>query len=135
MPTRIIDVKFHHYNINTTVTFDSSIIVQFLDEIWPNEKLLLVGLDTEWLIIPKDDHVNDDPSKTTIIQVCVGMPHVKQHEYRCLLFKVCHADKVLEKLKHFLESPRCMFVGSKIGGDVHRLSIDHNISVARTLEL
>ncbi|GJN34735.1 hypothetical protein PR202_gb23426 [Eleusine coracana subsp. coracana] len=90
MQTHIINVKFHHHNINTTVTSDSSIVIQFLEEIWPNEKPLLIGLDTEWLIIPKADCVNDEPNKIAIIQ---------------------------------------------IGGDIHRLSIDHNISVARTSEL
>ncbi|KAK3157392.1 hypothetical protein QOZ80_2AG0121200 [Eleusine coracana subsp. coracana] len=132
--TCFVNVKFLHYNIDTTVTSDSSVIVKFLKEVWPNEEFFLFGLDTEWLIIPRVDRVNNDPNKTAIIRIYVGIPD-GDHRYRCLLLQVYHADKVPKELKDFLESPRCMFFGSKIGGDVHRLSIDHNISVARTSEL
>ncbi|KAL9416915.1 hypothetical protein AB3S75_039990 [Citrus x aurantiifolia] len=84
---------------------------------------LVVGLDTEWCLpIETNKH-----QKVAIIQLCVGQ--------RCLVFQLCHKDRMPQSLVDFLENDKFTFVGKGIENDANKLYQDYGLNVARTMDV
>ncbi|KAJ8622422.1 hypothetical protein MRB53_030951 [Persea americana] len=116
-------VKLHRHSILTTVTATSTVVDQWISDIYRIYRChlhhLLVGLDIEWR------PPNDSPVAT--LQLCVG--------HRCLIFQLIHADVIPESLVKFLGEPDFTFVGVGIEEDVKKLENHNQLYLSRTSDL
>jgi hypothetical protein len=60
--------KERYLSIKTTVTCNAGVVAEYINEIKgsPPPKRLLVGLDTEWILLLSGEH------KVALLQLCVG---------------------------------------------------------------
>ncbi|XP_037430745.1 Werner Syndrome-like exonuclease [Triticum dicoccoides] len=124
--TLVGDVDFEGDVITTTITSSGAAVAAWLRKIryvyrWVYHKLI-VGLDVEWR--PSYSHAQNP---VALLQLCVGR--------RCLIFQLLHADYFPQALVTFLADPDFRFVGVGVQDDANRLSNDHGIGVANTVDL
>jgi ribonuclease D len=124
--TFVMYVAFEGHEIKTTVTSSGTAVKRWLREIrymyrWVYHKLI-VGMDVEWR--PSYSRVQNP---VALLQLCVGS--------RCLIFQLLHADYFPEDLVRFLDDPRFRFVGVGVREDADRLSDNHGLPVATTVDL
>ncbi|KAA8517888.1 hypothetical protein F0562_015362 [Nyssa sinensis] len=123
----LYDVIFFNDQIHTLVTHTSSFVDEWISEI---ENLhqsrlqhLIVGLDVEWR--PNFNRNIDNPVAT--LQLCISR--------RCLIFQLLYASDFPKSLIDFLGNSNYTFVGVGIGSDVEKLTDDHGLVVATTVDL
>uniref|UniRef100_A0ACD6A1Z3 Uncharacterized protein n=1 Tax=Avena sativa TaxID=4498 RepID=A0ACD6A1Z3_AVESA len=124
--TFIMEVSFGNEEIVTTVTSSGAAVNRWLRQIrymyrWVYHKLI-VGLDVEWR--PSYSRAQNPAA---LLQLCVGR--------RCLIFQLLHADYFPDALERFLADPEIRFVGVGVKEDADRLSNDHGLKVATTVDL
>ncbi|OEL33113.1 hypothetical protein BAE44_0005868 [Dichanthelium oligosanthes] len=112
--------------IRTTVTSSGDAVEAFLREVGKHGQQLLVGIDTEWSVVPAEDG-GRRKNRMAVLQLCVGR--------RGLVFQIFHADYVPDALRDFLACPDHRFLGVAVDGDVKRLSEDCGLVVATPVEL
>ncbi|KAA8517893.1 hypothetical protein F0562_015367 [Nyssa sinensis] len=123
----LYDITFFNDQIHTLVTRAPSLVDGWIAEIENihSRRLhrLIVGLDVEWRP-NRSRHINN-PAAT--LQLCVGR--------RCLIFQLLYTSYFPQSLVDFLSNPNYTFVGAGINGDVEKLIEDHDLVVARTVDL
>ncbi|KAJ4720292.1 Werner Syndrome-like exonuclease [Melia azedarach] len=120
-------IKFGDKYIETTVTSRASDVNHWIHQTLHIHRFrlhkLLVGLDTEWSLPTK----TKKHQKVAILQLCVG--------FRCLIFKLCHKDRMPESLITFLGNKIFTFVGKAVQTDADKLLKDYELNVARIMDV
>ncbi|XP_059668278.1 3'-5' exonuclease-like [Cornus florida] len=123
----LYDVTFFDSQIHTIVTHTSSFVDGWISDIEHihSRRLhrLIVGLDVEWR--PSFNRYIENPVAT--LQLCVGR--------RCLIYQLLYAGGIPQSLIDFLGNPNYTFVGVGIDSDVEKLTGDHGLVVATTVDL
>ncbi|KAI3955308.1 hypothetical protein MKW92_004178 [Papaver armeniacum] len=124
------DVSFYTDIIRTTVTPDTSIVDEWIKDVYESftSKLedgnnLIVGLDIEWVRLRQTSQRN----KVAVLQLCLA--------HKCLIFQFLVKHEVPESLINFLNDERIIFVGSGIDQDARKLWVDYGLYVARSEDL
>ncbi|MCL7037188.1 hypothetical protein MKW94_005722 [Papaver nudicaule] len=139
------NVYFYNEKIETTVTHTSSVVDDWIQDVYDDfphtapvvdptiqdlyedfpERFdnLIVGLDIEWRRMRNPSTQN----RVAVLQLCVPG--------RCLIFQLSCCDGIPESLDVFLGNKKVMFVGVGIQSHAHKLLFDSNSEVVRFVEL
>lgn len=112
------NVQFFEEEIYTTVTANSTVVTDWIDDIKYLYHLpdVVVGLDVEW----RPSH-SSQPNPAATLQLCV--------RDRCLVYQILRSDCVPDSLAAFLSDEYCFieFVGVGIKQDLEKLQREYGI--------
>ena len=120
------EIEVEDDSVTALLTNSPSMVESWVSEIeWIHHRRLdrlVVGLDVEWR--PSFSHVRN-PLAT--LQLCVGR--------RCLIFQLLHSPYIPDALREFLEDGKYTFVGVGIHKDLEKLGEEHDLDVAKWVDL
>lgn len=108
---KLYDVNFFGDVIHTLVTYDPTMVSQWLSEtqyLNNHRRHLIVGLDVEWR-----PSINRIQNPVATLQLCV--------DRRCLMYQLIYSSYIPHHLVEFLSNQDHTFVGVGIASDLEKL--------------
>ncbi|WVZ11463.1 hypothetical protein V8G54_015993 [Vigna mungo] len=124
--TRRHEILCDGTTIETIVTNDENIVEQWLSSTYAC-KQRVVGLDTEWMHVPKASTKKKFSTKVAILQLCV--------EDRCLIVQLFFMKKIPPSLQSFMMDASFEFVGVGVMNDISMLKKNYGLECNKATDL